>query len=420
MKLSPIFNDTQLKDNGTLAVGYKIYTYLAGSSTLAATYENSSGSANHTNPIVLNARGEPDNLIWLDDGVTYKFVYTTDADVTIKTFDNISGINDALTSTAEQWINSNKTPTYINTTKFSLDGDQTSDFQVYRRVKITVSSGTVYGYISKSEFTTLTTITVALDSGTLDAGISNISYGLLTPQNPSSPQNLQPTIGKNLLINAQGLINQRAYVSGTATTVANQYTLDRWRVVTSGQNLTFSTTNNEVTFTAPAGGVEQVIEGLNLVSGTYTLSWTGTATATVNGSAITNGGQVVIVGGSNTTIRFIGGTFKTPQFEKGNVATVFDYRLYANELLLCQRYYQIILWLVSGYTNASSLDLYSSTQFSVPMRTSPSVIKTSGSFTNCTDPGAPSANSYSLNAFARSSAAGVIFGSWTGLLSAEL
>lgn len=149
------------------------------------------------------------------------------------------------------------------------------------------------------------------------------------------------TLGfKNRLINAQGLINQRGYVSGTATSGANQYTVDRWRVVTSGQNLTFSTSGNVTTFTAPAGGVEQVIEGLNLETGTYVLSWTGTATATVGGTSVSNGGTVSVIGGTNTTVRFTGGTFSLPQFEKGTVATEFDYRSLGQELRLCQRYFE--------------------------------------------------------------------------------
>jgi hypothetical protein len=145
---------------------------------------------------------------------------------------------------------------------------------------------------------------------------------------------------RNRLINAQGLINQRGYVSGTATTTANQYTVDRWRVVVSGQNLTFTTTNNEVTFTAPAGGVEQVIEGLNLESGTYVLNWEGAATATVGGTAVAKGGTVTVVGGTNTTVRFIGGTFIRPQFEAGSVATPFERRPIGTELALCMRYFQ--------------------------------------------------------------------------------
>lgn len=166
---------------------------------------------------------------------------------------------------------------------------------------------------------------------------------------------------RNRLINAQGLINQRGYVSGTATGGANQYTVDRWRVVTSGQNLTFTTTNNVITFTAPAGGVEQVIEGLNLESGTYVLSWTGTATATVGGTSVANGGTISVIGGTNTTVKFSSGTFTQPQFEKGSTATSFDYRPYGSELALCQRYYQTIGYgfasfpvIVAGYSATTS------------------------------------------------------------------
>jgi len=149
-----------------------------------------------------------------------------------------------------------------------------------------------------------------------------------------------PSSFRNKLINAQGLINQRVYVSGTATTQANQYTVDRWRVVTSGQNLAFSETDNVVTFTAPAGGVEQVVEDLNVESGTYVLNWNGTATATVNGSARTKGQTFSLTGGSNTTVRFSGGTFSLPQLEKSTVSTDFEHRPIGTELALCQRYYE--------------------------------------------------------------------------------
>jgi hypothetical protein len=158
---------------------------------------------------------------------------------------------------------------------------------------------------------------------------------------------------RNKLINAQGLINQRVYVSGTATTTANQYTVDRWKVVTLGQNLAFSTTNNVVTFTAPAGGVEQVVEGLNVESGTYVLSWTGTATATVNGTARAKGATFSLTGGSNVTVRFSSGTFSLPQLEKGTSATPFEYRPFGSELALCQRYYE------EGYVNGWELAIFS-------------------------------------------------------------
>ena len=145
---------------------------------------------------------------------------------------------------------------------------------------------------------------------------------------------------RNLLINGNPMINQRGYVSGTATTGANEYTLDRWRVVTLGEAISFSDSNNVRTVTAPAGGVEQVIEGLNISSGTYTLSWTGTATATVDGVSVSNGGQVTLTGGTNATVKFSGGTFSLAQLEPGTVATPFEHRNYGDEMTRCQRYYE--------------------------------------------------------------------------------
>lgn len=144
---------------------------------------------------------------------------------------------------------------------------------------------------------------------------------------------------RNMLINGNPLINQRSYVSGTATTGANEYTVDRWRVVTTGQSITWTDSNNVRTVTAPAGGVEQVVEGLNLLSETYTLSWTGTATATVDGNPVTNGGQVTLTGGTDATVRFINGTFSLAQLEPGPVATPYEVRPIGTELALCQRYY---------------------------------------------------------------------------------
>ncbi len=155
---------------------------------------------------------------------------------------------------------------------------------------------------------------------------------------------------KNLLINGNPLINQRGYVSGTATTGANEYTLDRWRVVTSGQNLTFSTALNVVTMTLPVDGIEQVIEGLNIQSGTHVISFvaTGDTVCKVDGVTKVNGGTFTLTGGTNSTIKFSSasgaGTVKLIQIELGSIATDFEHRPFARELELCKRYFERINW----------------------------------------------------------------------------
>ena len=149
---------------------------------------------------------------------------------------------------------------------------------------------------------------------------------------------------KNVIINGNFGINQRG-VSGTVTLAAGAYGHDRWKAGASGCTYTFATTNNVTTLTISAGSLIQVIEGLNLYSGTYTLSWTGTAQGKIGaGSYAGSGVTGAAVGGTNLNIEFNTGTVSLVQFEQGSVATPFERRPYGTELALCQRYY----WQTNG------------------------------------------------------------------------
>lgn len=243
VKLSPVLQSQIFDANGNPLSGGKIETYLAGSTTPAITYSDSNGTIPQSNPIILNTRGETNNLIWLTEGVLYKFIVKDSLNKIVgHTYDNIQGINDSSVDTS-QWQSSNATPTYISATQFSLAGDQTSAFEFNRRVKITVTAGTVYGYISVSAYTVLTTVTVVLDSGVLDTGISSVELGLLTPSNPAYP---------NTLLEKTDSASNAQYEAGAATDLFLNPAVARARNLVQGtQVATTSGTSVEITTTVP-------------------------------------------------------------------------------------------------------------------------------------------------------------------------
>jgi len=78
-------------NTGAVLTGGKLFTYLAGTTTPAATYTTSAGNVAHTNPIVLDSAGRVPSggEIWISNGVVYKFVLRDANDVLIGTYDNI-------------------------------------------------------------------------------------------------------------------------------------------------------------------------------------------------------------------------------------------------------------------------------------------------------------------------------------------
>lgn len=82
----------QFFDNsGNLLSGGKIYTYAAGTTTPLTTYTDRTGATPNSNPIILDSAGRTPQQIWSTEGVLYKYVVTTAADVVLRTWDNIGG-----------------------------------------------------------------------------------------------------------------------------------------------------------------------------------------------------------------------------------------------------------------------------------------------------------------------------------------
>jgi len=139
---------------------------------------------------------------------------------------------------------------------------------------------------------------------------------------------------KNLIINGCLRVNQRGASSIDAT--ASAYNFDRWYY--DGTNFI------------------QFIEDKNIVlTGTYTLSWVGTATAKVNGVNVLNGGQITLTANTQVEVKFNSSDFNLVQLEYGSKKTNFEIRPYSIELSLCDRYFKkvgggVVVLSTSGFS----------------------------------------------------------------------
>jgi hypothetical protein len=196
----------------------------------------------------------------------------------------------------------------------------------------------------------------------------------------------------NRIINGAFVINQRGYTSGT-NLASGAYGFDRWKSGFTNTSLTFTAGSQSTLVTISTSGVlQQIVERENMAAGTYTLSWTGTATGrvyNVGGTPPAYGAspQIVTLDGlANVVVEFTaaGGTrtLGTVQLEAGNVFSPFEYRHRSEELNLCLRYFwrnelttanaRIGVGMVSG----SGCQAYMI--HPVVMRAAPTAITTSG------------------------------------------
>lgn len=78
--LSPCPIERFVDNNGNALVGGKLFIYLAGTTTKTTSYTDSGGGTPQSNPVLMNARGEPEGSggqslgIWLASGVAVKMV----------------------------------------------------------------------------------------------------------------------------------------------------------------------------------------------------------------------------------------------------------------------------------------------------------------------------------------------------------
>ena len=290
---------------GAIANGYQVFFYLAGSvGTKQDTYTDSTGTVKNTNPLVLDTAGQPNNVqIWWPQGNSYKVLIATPTDTDPPTNgfllgDNLRGINDSGSSPVTgEWI-TGPAPSFISGTQFSMTGDQTSNFQVNRRVQTKNSGGTVYGTITASSLVAnITTVTVVNDSGSLDAGLSAVFYGILSATNQSLP----PFSGNIFAIQDNTDNTKRVKVSASGVPAGTTSTLNvaAAQVVEGTQGATIpsaATTNLDT-----ATGDYDHISGTVAITA-ITLSQGRQRTVVFDGIlTLTNGASLILPGGANIT-----------------------------------------------------------------------------------------------------------------------
>jgi hypothetical protein len=183
-------------------------------------------------------------------------------------------------------------------------------------------------------------------TGQLLAKASNtdLDYSWTTPTTPIQ-------FSPNLAINGAFIVNQRGYTS-TTNLASGAYGFDRWKSNYTNTALTFTAGVNSTEVTiSTSGGLQQIVERENVPAGTYTLSWSGTATGRVYNSGSTPPSYAASPitftadGTANVVLEFTAsGSSKTlslVKFERGSSATTYSLAggTFQGELAACQRYY---------------------------------------------------------------------------------
>ena len=186
--ISPVGNDQVKKADGTIAVGYRIQTLYAGTTTPAPTFTHRLNLTFQPNPILLNSLGLPPQPIFIEIGVFYDFVLLDTTNAEVYRWTSIDVGKDATLLDPEEWIIGGEPATFVSPDTLALPGDKRFNYHVGRRLRMTVTAGTIYGTIAASVFSgTATTLTMLMDTLPLTNPIGAVDYGRLTATQCSVP-----------------------------------------------------------------------------------------------------------------------------------------------------------------------------------------------------------------------------------------
>jgi hypothetical protein len=205
------------------------------------------------------------------------------------------------------------------------------------------------------------------------------AIGAPGPQGPTGPPG--PGSSATAIINGDFRVNQVGYVSAAAL-AAGTYGHDQWKAGASGGDYSFTQLKSSTQITIASGkSLIQPIEDVNVVGGSYVLSWAGTAQARAGVNTLTPSGSYAVspllitgqTAGTVMSIEFNAGTLGTVKLETGANATPFIMRPYDQELLTCKRYFYNGAPAARGVVTSSSTADRMGCRHPVTMRAVPSL-----------------------------------------------
>ena len=225
-----------------------------------------------------------------------------------------SNVNNAMRdimADIRQWYNSAEwieygdgagsyTPAYASGTSFTIaSADVTSAYHVGRRVKAVGSStGTIYGSITATAFSTNTTVTVSWDSGSLSSESLTIYIGITSATNTSMPETPSITgdytldVSGDIILDADGgdvFFKDGGTTFGSATNTSGNLIIKSGTTTAltfSGANVTLAgdltISGDDLTMGTNTSGMLLVADGTNFnpvaVSGDVTMASNGAVT----------------------------------------------------------------------------------------------------------------------------------------------
>jgi len=224
------------------------------------------------------------------------------------------------------------------------------------------------------------------DTGVLFVYYQDINSSAWVSAVPAVSENSAVTVNPNVIINGDFRINQGGYVSA-AVLAAAAYGHDQWKAGASGGDYSFTQLKSSTQITIASGkSLIQPIEDINVVGGSYVLSWTGTAQARAGVNTLTPAGAyaaspLLITGqtaGTVMSVEFNAGTLGTVKLESGSLVTPFVMRPADEELLRCFRYWEKLLNACAGSFPGAGNYSHALWTFKVRKRITPAMAFASG------------------------------------------